>query len=155
MENNIEVSISLIKKHSKALIRDVGVEKACEVTGRSAATLRRYTSSAAGNAGHVLAIPDVLALESIASFPYVTAAIAEAGGHALTLSKGDSAKSGSVNADVMRLASRFGSLMSEYYISIEDGVISEDEAQRLLTDTLALQSILLEMKQNLENEAKP
>ena len=35
---------SYLKKHTEALVNDVGVEAACEVTGRSKATLGRYYS---------------------------------------------------------------------------------------------------------------
>ena len=35
-----------LKKHSEALIKDVGYATACEVTGKSKATLGRYYSDA-------------------------------------------------------------------------------------------------------------
>ena len=43
-------------------------------------------------------------------------------------------------------------LMSEYHQSIEDGVISANEARRLLRETLALQQVLIDMKLHLEDE---
>ena len=43
--------------------------------------------------------------------------------------------------------------MSEYNIAIGDGVISINEAKRLLRETLAIQQVLLDMKLNLEEEA--
>ena len=42
--------------------------------------------------------------------------------------------------------------MGEYHVSIADGVISANEAKRLLSETLSLQSILVEMKLHLEDE---
>ncbi len=155
MDKHTQTTLAQVKQHTKALIKDIGVEKACALTGRSAATLRRYASSSATNAGHILSVADIISLEQQASYPYVTASLAEASNHVLSAKAPQTERSDSVNSDVMRLANRFGNLMAEYYRSIEDGEISGDEAQRLLADTLSLQTILVEMKQNLENEAKP
>jgi len=44
-------------------------------------------------------------------------------------------------------------LMAEYASAIGDGVISVNEAKRLLRETLAIQQVLLEMKLNLEEES--
>jgi len=62
-------------------------------------------------------------------------------------------KPGGVNADVILLSQRFAILMGEYTQSIEDGVISINEAKRLLRETTALQKVLIEMKLHLEQEA--
>ena len=43
--------------------------------------------------------------------------------------------------------------MAEYGAAIGDGVISVNEAKRLLRETLAIQQVLLEMKLNLEEES--
>lgn len=154
MENDIQTKLAVIKQHTKALIQDLGVGKACELTGRSSATLRRYTSGSKANEGHLISVADLVRLEQAAGYPYVTASLAEVNNYVINARNPENQMSDSVNSDVMRLASRFGSLMSEYYTSIEDGEITRDEAKRLLNDTLALQSILVEMKQNLEIEAK-
>jgi hypothetical protein len=45
-------------------------------------------------------------------------------------------------------------LMGEYNLSIEDGVISANEAKRLLRETTALQKVLIDMKLHLD-EGKP
>ena len=37
---------SYLKKHCEALVKDVGVEAACALTGKSKATLGRYYSDA-------------------------------------------------------------------------------------------------------------
>jgi len=63
------------------------------------------------------------------------------------------ATSTGVNSDVIALSQRFAVLMAEYQQSIEDGVISVNEAKRLLRETLALQKVLIDMKLNLEAEA--
>ena len=42
--------------------------------------------------------------------------------------------------------------MGEYNQSIEDGIISINEAKRLLRETLELQRVLLDMKLHLEEE---
>jgi hypothetical protein len=59
---------------------------------------------------------------------------------------------GGVNADVIALSQRFAMLMAEYNQSIEDGVISANEAKRLLKETLEIQRVLIDMKLHLEDE---
>jgi hypothetical protein len=54
---------------------------------------------------------------------------------------------------VVALSQRFAMLMGEYTLSIEDGVISINEAKRLLRETQALQEVLVNMKLHLEDEA--
>ncbi len=58
-----------------------------------------------------------------------------------------------MNADVVALSQRFAMLMAEYNQSIEDGIITINEAKRLLRETLELQRVLLEMKLHLEEES--
>jgi len=57
-----------------------------------------------------------------------------------------------VNSYVIALSQRFAVLMSEYYQSIEDGIITINEAKRLLRETVALQQVLVDMKMHLEEE---
>jgi hypothetical protein len=145
---------SYLKKHTEALVKDVGVEAACEVTGKSKATLGRYYSDSEEHEDRFMPIDVVAALESASRFPHVTAALADLRG--ITLSY-DSEKRNSttkgVNQDVVALAQRFAILMSEYNQAIGDGKISINEAKRLLRETLAIQQVILEMKLNLEEEA--
>ena len=72
----------------------------------------------------------------------------------ITLSKEESQRNskGGINSDVIQLSQRFAMLMPEYQQSIEDGVISVNEAKRLLRETTALQKVLIEMKLHLEEE---
>ena len=97
-------------------------------------------------------IDAVAALEAAASYPHVTSALAELQG--ITLSKDESQRNskGGINSDVIQLSQRFAILMAEYQQSIEDGVISVNEAKRLLRETTALQKVLIEMKLHLEEE---
>ncbi len=143
---------SYLKKHTEALVKDVGIEAACEATGKSKATLGRYYSDDRDHADRFMPIDAVAALESVASYPHVTAALAELRGITLSMD-GDAANSqGRVNTDVIVLSQRFAQLMAEYNLSISDGVISINEAKRMLRETLALQKILIEMKLHLEQE---
>ena len=59
---------------------------------------------------------------------------------------------GGVNSDVIALSQRFAILMSEYHRSIEDRIITINEAKRLLRETVALQQVLVDMKMHLEEE---
>lgn len=144
---------SYLKKHSEALVKDVGVEAACDMTGRSKATLGRYYSDTQEHADRFMPIDVVAALESAAGFPHVTAALADLRGITLSYDADRRvAHTASVNQDVVALSQRFATLMAEYHLAISDGVISANEAKRLLRETLAIQEVLLEMKLNLEEE---
>ncbi|MFY0680889.1 MAG: hypothetical protein JXR13_09980 [Thalassovita sp.] len=143
-----------LKKHTEALVKDVGIEAACQLTGKSKATLGRYYSDHPEHADRFMPIDAVAALEAASSSPHVTTALAELNGvmlsHAERPRKND--QSGGINADVIALSQRFAMLMGEYHQSIEDGVISINEAKRLLRETLALQQVLVDMKLHLEEE---
>ena len=143
-----------LKKHTEALVKDVGIVAACELTGKSKATLGRYYSDAAEHADRFMPIDAVVALEAASSFPHVTTALAELNGGSLSYTEVQrNSESGGVNSDVVALSQRFAMLMGEYHQSIEDGVISINEAKRLLRETTALQKVLIEMKLHLEEEA--
>ena len=145
---------SYLKKHSEALVKDVGIEAAAALCGKSKATLGRYYSDDPDHADRFMPIDVVAALESAARFPHVTAALADIRG--ITLSHAgtrSNAGAGGVNSDVVALSQRFAMLMAEYNQSIEAGKISINEAKRLLAETLAIQKVLIDMKLHLEDEA--
>ncbi|MBO9478778.1 hypothetical protein J7382_14615 [Shimia sp. R11_0] len=146
---------SYLKKHSEALVKDVGIEAACALTGKSKATLGRYYSTHDEHADRFMPIDAVAALEEAASYPHVTAALAELRGNSLNLEgrRRNSDDKGGVNADVIALSQRFAMLMAEYNQSIEDGIITVAEAKRLLQETVALQQVLVDMKLHLEEES--
>ena len=145
---------SYLKKHTEALVKDVGVEVAATITGKSKATLGRYYSDSDEHDDRFMPIDVVAALEAASKFPHVTSALADLRGITLSYDteKREPSTSG-VNQDVVALAQRFGMLMAEYNLAIGDGKISINEAKRLLRETLAIQQVLLEMKLNLEEEA--
>ena len=143
-----------LKKHTEALVKDVGIEPACELTGKSKATLGRYYSDNAEHADRFMPIDAVAALEEASSYPHVTSALAELKG--ITLSYDErrrNTEKGGVNSDVIALSQRFAMLMAEYQQSIEDGIITINEAKRLLKETVALQQVLIDMKLHLEHES--
>lgn len=144
-----------LKKHTEALVKDVGIEAACEITGKSKATLGRYYSDNPEHADRFMPLDAVAALEKVASFPHVTSALADLKGISLSYNEGrnDPSEKGGVNTDVIALSHRFAMLMAEYNQSIQDGIITINEAKRLLKETLELQKVLIEMKLHLEEEA--
>jgi len=147
---------SYLKKHTEALVKDVGIEPACQLTGKSKATLGRYYSDSEEHSDRFMPIDAVAALEEASGYPHVTSALAELKG--ITLSYDERRKnvekdSGGVNADVIALSQRFAMLMAEYQQSIEDGIITVNEAKRLLKETVALQQVLIDMKLHLEDES--
>jgi hypothetical protein len=97
----------------------------------------------------------VAKLENAASFPHVTSALADLKN--ITLSYDDrrpnAERSGGVNQDVIALSQRFAMLMTEYQQAIEDGIITVNEAKRLLKETVLLQHVLIDMKLHLEEES--
>ena len=147
-------SDNYLKKHTEALVKDVGIEAAARLCGKSKATLGRYYSTDEDHADRFMPIDVVAALEGAARFPHVTAALADLRGITLSHDEGRrNARVGGVNSDVVTLSQRFAMLMAEYNQSIQDGRISINEAKRLLTETLAIQKVLIDMKLHLEDEA--
>jgi len=146
---------SYLKKHTEALVKDVGIEPACGLTGKSKATLGRYYSDNPEHADRFMPIDAVALLEEEAGYPHVTSALAELKG--ITLSYDDrrpnEERRGGINTDVIALSQRFAMLMAEYQQSIEDGIITINEAKRLLKETSMLQQVLIDMKLHLEEES--
>lgn len=143
-----------MKKHTEALVKDVGIEAACALTGKSKATLGRYYSEHAEHCDRFMPVDTVARLEEAASYPHVTAALAELKGITLQFpdDRPNAGAPGGMNADVIVLSQRFAMLMAEYHQSITDGVITANEAKRLLTETLQIQKVLIDIKLHLEDE---
>lgn len=144
-----------LKRHTEALVKDVGIENACDVTGKSKATLGRYYSDNEEHSDRFMPIDTVALLEKTSSFPHVTVALSELCGATVSLDESRRDKkpsTGGVNADVVALSQRFAMLMSEYHQSIQDGVITVNESKRLLKETVALQQVLIDMKLHLESD---
>ncbi|AZQ65715.1 hypothetical protein EF888_00355 [Silicimonas algicola] len=141
-----------LKRHTDALIKDIGFARACEVSGKSKATLGRYASLHDENADRFMPVNVLLELERVASVPYVTKALAELQ-HIRLEYENPRDDSAGLTSDVIRLSQRFAILMAEYNNSISDGVISLNETRRLLDETNALQQVLMEMKLHLQNAA--
>ena len=138
-----------LKQHTESLIKDIGYAKACEVSGKSKATLGRYASLQDENADRFIPVNVLVELETVASVPFVTKAIAELLQMKLEFGDDKGAESAGLNSDVIRLSQRFATLMAEYNHSIADGVISMNETRRLLRETNALQAVLMELKLHL------
>jgi|TARA_B110000908_G_C10260995_1_gene459226 hypothetical protein len=146
---------SYLKKHTETLVKDVGIETACELTGKSKATLGRYYSDHAEHSDRFMPIDAVINLEKAAGYPHVTGALADLQGISLSHDerRENAPKTKGVNSDIIALSQRFAMLMSEYQQSIEDGVITVNEAKRLLKETSQLQQVLIDMKLSLEDES--
>lgn len=91
-------------------------------------------------------------LESAAGVPLVTIAMAELLGLKVEAAEEGDERPGGLNSYVIALSQRFATLMAEYNHSIADGVISLNEAKRLLDETNALQQDLVEMKLHLQDQ---
>jgi hypothetical protein len=144
-----------LKKHTELLVKAVGVEAACSLTGKSKATLGRYYSDTDEHADRFMPIDVVAQIEAAAPHPHVTAALADLRGITMAYDAARRNATGGVNADVVSLSRRFAMLMAEYNESIADGRISVNEAKRMLAEATALQQVLLDMKLHLEEEVAP
>jgi len=143
---------SYLKKHAEALVKDVGIEAAATLSGKSKATLGRYYSADPEHADRFMPVDVVAALEAAATFPHVTSALADLRGITLSYDPVQrNSRPGGVNAHVVALSQRFALLMAEYNQSIEDGRISINESKRLLAETVAMQRVLLDIKLHLEH----
>ena len=145
--------VGYLIKYCESLVKDVGIEAACELTGKSKATLGRYYSDSDEHADRFMPIDTVAALEAASSYPHVTSALAEIRGITMSYDTTRNNSEGEINTDVIKLSQRFALLMAEYNQSIADGVITVNEAKRLLRETTALQKVLIDMKLRLEEEA--
>lgn len=141
---------SYLKKHTEVLVKDVGIEAACELTGKSKATLGRYYSDSAEHADRFMPVDAVAALEVASSYPHVTSALAELKGVTMSYDVTRANSEGEINSDVIKLSQRFALLMAEYNQSIADGIITINEAKRMLRETTALQQVLIAMKLHLD-----
>ena len=52
-----------LKKHTEALVKDVGIEAACQITGKSKATLGRYYSDNSEHTDRFMPVDAVAKLE--------------------------------------------------------------------------------------------
>ena len=96
---------------------------------------------------------DIVAeLEAESSFPYVTKALGDLRGIIFEYDAANAPRPGELNQDVILLSRRFATLMAEYNDSMSDGVISLNEAKRLLQETADIQQVLMDIKVHLEQE---
>ena len=56
---------SYLKKHTEALVKDVGIEPACDLTGKSKATLGRYYSEHDEHSDRFMPVDAVVLLGTI------------------------------------------------------------------------------------------
>lgn len=141
-----------LKRHTETLIKDLGYEAACKLSGRSKATLGRYFSTAPEHSDRFIPVDVVASLEAEASFPFVTKALADLRGIVFEYDDEAAPRAGELNSDVVLLSQRFATLMAEYNTSIADGIISLNEAKRLLKETSDIQQVLMDIKVHLDQE---
>ncbi|MGB3553928.1 MAG: phage regulatory CII family protein [Jannaschia sp.] len=153
MAQNIQ---TYLKAHTEALVKELGVEASCAATGRSKATIGRYYSRHGEHEDRFIPIDAVARLEAEAGYPHVTAALAELAG--LTIARGrtsDPDPNGHVAGDVAVVSQRFAQLMNAYASAMADNRITPAEARRMLSETMELQRVLVDMKLRLEAEVAP
>lgn len=66
-----------LKRRTEALVKAVGVERACQATGKSKTTLGRYYSTHEEHAARFMPVDAVAQLETAARVPHVSSALAD------------------------------------------------------------------------------
>ncbi|GIT90767.1 hypothetical protein JANAI62_12220 [Jannaschia pagri] len=147
---------SYLKQHTEALVKDVGVQAACTVTGKSKATLGRYYSDHDEHRERFMPVDAVARLEGAAKYPHVTHALAELAGLTLDAGPGRVTEGGpgAVSHDIALISERFAMLMNAYASAISNNVITPAEARGLLSETMELQKVLVDMKMHLQIEVR-
>lgn len=147
-----------LKRHTEALVKDVGLEAACRHSGKSKATLGRYYSMHEEHAQRFITVDSVVLLERAASYPHVTSAMAELAGLSTRMGRDHvpaKMEPGHVNTDIAATAQRFAMLVNAYANAVADRGITRAEANEMLSETMALQRILVDMKMHLVAEGDP
>lgn len=144
-----------LKFHTEALVKAIGVEASSVLTGRSKATLGRYYSDREEHMDRFMPVDAVALLEAAAGFPHVTAALAEIAGYDVVRRPQVAAEPRpdarhTLNEDVAALSTRFATLLRTYADAMADDTVSPAELRRILTETVALQRVLVDMKLHLE-----
>ena len=135
----------LLKERTDKLVKDIGVERACALCGKSKATLGRYYSANEEHEDRFMPVDVVAALEAAASYPFITSALAEMRGVNISQeARNPSAEA--MDTDALTLQGHFAVLMAEFNKAIEQRAISDSKADRLLHATTALQKVIVEMK---------
>jgi hypothetical protein len=73
-----------LKRSTDALFKDLGLKRACELTGKSKSVLGRYASLSPEHENRYISVIDLIALEREASTPFVTKKLAELNGMVLS-----------------------------------------------------------------------
>ncbi len=143
-----------LKKHTETLVKEVGIERAAALTGKSKATLGRYYSDHEEHADRFMPVETVALLEQEVGYPHVTGALAELAGTSLHFDerRPNKERPGGLNADIIALSQRFAMLIWEYEQSTHDGQVTAAEAKRLLKEATLLQQVLIDMKLHLERD---
>lgn len=123
------------------------MKRAVELTGKSKATLGRYYATDPEYADRFMPISDVVALEQAATFPHVTAALAEAQG--MTLTSLEQTGSTTFQDAMVSVTRHFARLIESHLSSPTRQGRSNNETARLLDEISALQRSLVVLKNSL------
>lgn len=74
-----------LKKHTETQVKEVGIEQACEVTGKSKATLGRYYSDHEGHADRFIPIEAVALIGASGELPACDGCAGGAFGHVVAI----------------------------------------------------------------------
>ena len=132
-----------LKRQTEALVKAVGVEASCAVTGRSKATLGRYYSQHEEHAKRFIPVDVLAALESAAGTPIVTRYLAQRAGMALV------PQSHAADLTPEAVAARSNTVFTELGRLMMNGGLNGPEGRATLAKLRGLQAELVALEQSL------
>lgn len=147
-----------LKEQTKRLIDDVGIDLAVKHSGHSKAVVVRNYSTALRDKDRFISIDDVAALETHASYPFVTSELANMNGNrvstfdALNIDAQDSdlaidAKKS--DPQIFAICNQFAQLTFEYQLAKADNIITKAEADILFSKISKMEIALVTLKKTL------
>ena len=135
-----------LKKQTKALVEDLGVEISQQVLGRSKGMLIRNYSTQKGDMDRFICINGVAALESQASYPFVTSELAKINGFSFGPKSMKNVCMSEVDEIIMDLCLQFPRLILELrrvHVKARDNL---NEINRLTSEISEFERTLIALK---------
>jgi hypothetical protein len=147
-----------LKEQTKQLIDDIGIDLAVKRSGHSKAVVIRNYSTSPRDKDRFISIDDVAALESHASYPFVTSELAKMNGNRVNahevLNTDVEDSDLAINANkfdpqILAICDQFAQLVFEYQMAKADNVITKAEANILFSKTSKMEIALVTLKRTL------
>ena len=147
-----------LKEQTKSLIDDIGIELAVKTSGHSKAVVARNYSFSPKDKDRFISIDDVAALETHASYPFVTSELARINGNGVNTSEVRHVNTNEtdlpIEADyfdpkIVAICNEFAQLMFEYQMAKADNIITKAEVNTLFCKISNMEIALVRLKKTL------